>query len=168
VRALTLEGRSSVASGIAVHPDGSIWVADTVGSRVLKYGPEGGPPVFNIPGDKFKSVNIIDVAVLGDGSVFITDQSKRVLHVSSAGELLNTYETQFNPWYLATNGDWVDVTYDQGMTSVNLNSNQPQEVRVADPGEQLAAPRGITYGPDGTLYILDAGTRTITAYQMQR
>ncbi|MDQ3707444.1 MAG: hypothetical protein M3437_19900 [Chloroflexota bacterium] len=167
-RALTLEGRSSVASGIAVGPDGSIWVADTIGSRVLKYGPEGGPPVFEIPGGKIEGVNIIDVAVLSDGSVFITDQSQRMLHVSSDGDLLNTYETQFHPWYLATNGDWVDATYDQGMTSVNLRSNEPQQVRVAGPGEQLAAPRGITYGPDGTLYILDAGTRTITAYQVQR
>jgi DNA-binding beta-propeller fold protein YncE len=167
VRAVTLEGRSSVASGIAVESDGSIWVADTVGGRVLKYGPEGGAPVLGIVGSKFECVNIIDVAVLSDGSVFITDQSHRVLHVSSDGELLNTYKTQFNPWYLATNGDWVDATYDQGMISVNVKSNQPQQARVAGPGEQLAAPRGITYGPDGTLYVLDAATSSIAAYQVQ-
>lgn len=168
VSAIPLAGRSTIASGIAVGADGSIWVADTVGGRAIKYGPDGGDPIFDLPGRKFNCVNIIDVAVLEDGSVFITDQTLRVIQVGPDGELMNTYKTQFHPWYLATNGDWLDVTHDQGMTSVNLKTKQTQQSRVVEPGEQLGAPRGIAYGPDGTLYVLDAFTRTITAYQAQR
>ncbi|HEY0070074.1 MAG TPA: hypothetical protein VGE04_08930, partial [Chloroflexia bacterium] len=43
VRQLALEGKSRVASGLDLAPDGSIYVADTVGGRVTKYGPNGGP-----------------------------------------------------------------------------------------------------------------------------
>jgi sugar lactone lactonase YvrE len=168
VRALTLGDKTAVASGIAAGPDGSIWVADTIGGRVSKYGPDGGPPLLIVPGEELRLTNVMDVAAMPDGTIFITDQSQRLMHANADGQVLGTYKTQFHPWYIAAHGDWLDVTYDQGMLSINLTTQEARESRVAEPRPQLSAPRGIAHGADGTLYILDAGSKTITAYQAQR
>lgn len=167
VRFAFLQGRSTVASGIAVGPDGSIWVADTVGGRVIKYGPEGGPALFDTSNRGLSFTNVMDVAVTEDGTLFMSDQSNRIFQANAGGELLSTYETQAQPWYLDRSGELLDVTYDQGFMTINLRTGQTRESRVADGGEPLVAPRGLAHGPDGTLYILDAGTGTITAYGVQ-
>ena len=56
-----------MSSGLDVAPDGSIYVADTVGGRVTKYGPDGGPAVADFTQQQVAFNNVMDVAVAGNG-----------------------------------------------------------------------------------------------------
>ncbi len=168
VRQVALDGKTPIASGIDVTPDGSIYVADTVGGRVTKYGPEGGPALLDFTSQEVPFSNAIDVAVAPGGTAYVSDLSHRVFKVGLDEKLQRTYETQFNSWYLQFDGDWLDVTYDEGFLSINNATGEVQMSQVLDPAPKLAAPRGLAHAPGGKLYILDAFSRTIREFQVQR
>jgi hypothetical protein len=168
VRQISLEGKTPVASGIDVTADGGIYVADTVGGRVISYGPEGGPALADFNGQEVPFNNVIDVAAAENGTVYISDLSHRVFQVGPEEKVQRTYETQFNTWYLEFDGEWLDVTYDEGFLSINTTTGEPQLSKIPDPAPGLAAPRGLAHAPGGKLYILDAFTRTIREFQVQR
>ncbi|MDQ5826497.1 MAG: NHL repeat-containing protein [Chloroflexota bacterium] len=168
VRQIALEGKTPVASGIDVTADGSIYVADTVGGRVARYGKDGGQALADFSGQEVPFNNVIDVAVSENGTVYISDLSHRIFQVSPEAQVLRTYETQLNAWYLDIDGEWLDVTYDEGFLSINTKTGETQFSRIPDPAPTLAAPRGLAHAPGGKLYILDAFSRSIREFQMQR
>ena len=72
------------------------------------------------------------------------------------GHFVRSYELSCSPLYLASNGDWVDVSCSRGLVSINTKTGDVQSSMAAD-NDLPGTPAGITYGPDGTLYILDFG-----------
>ncbi|MDW7990827.1 MAG: TIGR03663 family protein [Anaerolineae bacterium] len=166
--------------GIAVAPDGSIYVADSGNHRIQKFTAEGefvtawgnfgGCPEQTPPPGAF--CEPWGVAVGPDGAVYVADLwAHRVQKFSSEGEFIaqwgfsSNYGTDLRPG--AFYGPRGIVVAPDGTVYVTDTGNKRVQVFTGDgaylrmwgsagtsPG-QLNEPVGIALGPDGNLYIAD-------------
>ncbi len=142
-------GRAGFLLGLAVAPDGSLYIADNFASRVWAVTPDGiisrfagaiGAPVSTLPlneGGSATEARVrrpVDVAVGPDGSVYISVLAHRVRKVGVDGRI----STVAGTGALGFNGDGIPAT-----------------------AAQLNSPQGIAVADDGTLYITDIGNRRI-------
>jgi RHS repeat-associated protein len=131
--------------GLALGPDGSLYVADTGNNRVRRVGTDGlittvaGNGTAGLAGDGSQATQAelnapAGVAVGPDGSLYVADTgNNRIRQVGLAG-VINT--------------------------AVGGGTNPDGNVRI--PGllglpVQLTAPTAVAVGPDGSLYIADTG-----------
>jgi RHS repeat-associated protein len=140
------EARLATPAGIALAPDGTLYIADFEGARVRRvstdgniytfagtgtrgYSGDGGPALLaqlNAPSD---------VAVAPDGSVYIADVAGNLIRRVDPSGFIST---------VAGTGT-AGFSGDEGLATA----------------AQLSAPAGIGIGPDGDLYIADAGNSRI-------
>lgn len=142
-----------VPSGLAVGPDGSVYIAEQNGQRVRRVTPDGlistiagstnGQPCTNPTnacGDGGLATQAFlnvphGVAVAADGTIYIADRgSSRVRKVDPSG-IITT---------VAGTGQW-GFSGDGGPATL----------------AQLNSPFGVAIGPDGLLYIADTGNQRI-------
>jgi RHS repeat-associated protein len=126
------------ASGIALGPDGSLFIADIVNSRIRHVGPDGmittvagnGTPGYGGDGGPAIQANLNvprDVAVGPDGSLYIADEGNhRVRRVTPNGVIT----TVAGNGYCGEEGDGGPATQ-----------------------AQVCSPSWVATGPDGSLYI---------------
>jgi hypothetical protein len=155
VRQLALGGKSDIAIGIEVAEDGSILVTDKLTGSLLKYGPAGGEPLATWrPPRGFN--NVSGVMMDADGSIYTADTDNHLVHqFDQEGRHLRTIPVECPPMYLASNGDWVEVTCALQVMTINKAEGYAVRSRVDPAGPLLTAPTGLAYGPDGTLYVRD-------------
>lgn len=166
VRQLSLLGKTDIATGLTFGPDGSLYVADVFGGRTLKYAATGGEPLASYGGIVGGFNNPTGVAVDDTGMVYVSDSGfNRLQQLDPNGNYVRSFDLKCKPWHIALNGDWLDVTCDRGMVSVNKTSGALQLVRVDGGESRLVAPRGLTYAPDGTLYVVDGNA--LIQYRVQ-
>ncbi len=127
-------------SGVAVGPDGSLYIADTLNARVRRVGLDGiittvaGTGVAGYSGDGGAATaaqlnNPLGVAVSRSGDLYIADaRNARLRRVGPDGSISTAAGT-------GTPGSAGDGG--------------------AAPQAQLFSPQGVTVGPDGTIYIAD-------------
>ena len=111
--------------------------------------------------------NIAGVIVDPDNRIYGAETSEQRVHIfDSAGHLLNTVDLRCQPWQMVVAGDWLDVSCQNGLRSLNRKTG---EVQVARAGVEsvFGAITGLAYGPNNTLYIYDNNTSTIIAYTVQ-
>lgn len=143
----------SVPSGLAVGPDGSLYIAEAVGQRVRRVTPDGiiatiagstnGQSCLtatNACGDGGPALQALlnspeGVAVAQDGTVYIADRAdNRIRKVDTSGSITTVAGTgEFG--YSGDGGPAVQA--------------------------KLTEPYGVTVGPDGSLYIADTGNGRI-------
>jgi RHS repeat-associated protein len=132
--------------GVAMGPDGSLYIADSGNNRVRRVGPDGiittfaGTGINTFGGDggpaaAAKLYEPLGVAVGPDGSVYIADSSNN--RVRRVGR--------------------------DGIITTIVGNNMPNFSGDGGPATvaQLFNPRGIAVGPDGSLYIADAGNHYV-------
>jgi YD repeat-containing protein len=130
----------STVVGIAMGPDGSLYIADTFNARVRRVGPDGiittvagtGIRVFSGDGGPASAAGFeqpLKVAVGPDGSLYIID-ADRIRRVGPDGIITTV-----------AGGGAFGFSGDGGLATL-ARLNQPQD---------------ITVGPDGSLYIADFG-----------
>jgi hypothetical protein len=166
VRGEALDGKSDVAVGLSFGPQGKLYVGDMVGGHVREYAATGGPTLsnFNDPAAGFN--NLSGVTVLPDGRIYAADVANRqVVQVAPDGHFAQRYPLDCGPWYIAADGDWLEVSCGAGVLSINTQTGTVQPSRVDGDNPQLAAPTGLAFGPDGLLYVLDGAT--LGAYQVE-
>jgi hypothetical protein len=170
LRQIPLQGSSGVAMGLRLAADRSWQVADMVGRRILAYPADGGQPLFGRGGLQGGFNNISGIALAADGSVYAAESSAhRVQHLGPDGQPLDAWDLDCEPQYVALSSDWLDVTCGSTLLSIFVGpgGSYVQRTRIVGgpPGLHLNNPRGLTYAPDGTLYVVD--NQTLIQYTVQ-
>ncbi|MDQ3707092.1 MAG: glycosyltransferase family 39 protein [Chloroflexota bacterium] len=153
VRQVALGSKTDVAIGIHVTQDGSIFVADKAGGRVLKYGPQGGEPLMTFrPPRGFN--NVSGVLVDASGVIYAADTDNHMVHeFDPGGRLVRSIDVECPAMYLASNGGWLEVSCPRQVMSINEGEGYAVRTRAAGGSPLLVSPTGLDYGPDGTLYV---------------
>ncbi len=133
-------------SGLAVGPDGALYIADTLNARVRRVGLDG--IITTVAGTGVAGFG-------GDGGVATAAQLNNPtgVSVSRSGDLyiadaLNARLRRVGP------DGFISTVAGTGTRGGNGDGG-------AAPRAQLSQPEGVTVGPDGTIYIADSGNGTI-------
>lgn len=165
VRQLRLEGVTPIATGFDYGPDGNIYVADMLGGHVAKLRPDGTLIARFNPESGGVFNNPVDVSVGKDGRVYLT-YSGFVRQLDSDGYFIREDELKCRPVHTVIYEKWLDIACERvGLVSLNTGTGDLQLARFEEPSPKPGGPTGLTYAPDGTLYILDGST--LIAYKVQ-
>ncbi len=125
--------------GLALAPDGTLYIADTYKNRVRALQPDGSVKTLTALNDQLKQP--MDVALAPDGALYVADTGtqyepghNRILRVAQDGAFIVVAGTG-SPGY---NGDGIPAAT-----------------------AQLNTPAGVAVGPDGSLYVSDTGNHRI-------
>ena len=168
------ENRFIMPHGLTVDHAGNVWLTDVGLHQVFKFTPEGKVlltlGVRLTPGDDRAHFNLpTDVAVLRDGSFYVSDGYKntRVIKFSAEGKFEFEWGGkgrgmgEFN----LPHGIAVDV---QGRVIVCDRENERLQVFDAQgaflhewKGPQIGKPYGVETGPGGRLFVIDGGSPSL-------
>lgn len=160
--------------GLTVDHAGNLWLTDVGLHQVFEFSPEGKVLLTlgeaGVPGNDATHFNLpTDVAVLSDGSFYVSDGYKntRVLKFSATGRFEFEWGTkgggpgEFN----LPHGITLDP---QGRIIVCDRENERLQVFDAKgaflhewKGPQIGKPYGIATGPDGHLFVIDGGSPSL-------
>ncbi len=145
-------------------PDGSLYVSSGNSDEILRYASDG---TFN---DAFISADEINAPkglTFGpDGSLYVVNSmGDEILRLdNNTGELINVFASGgglSNP---------VDISIDDSEFFYVSSGNSDQILRYAPDGtfndafisaDEINAPKGLTFGPDGSLYVVSSETNEI-------
>ncbi len=143
--------------GVAVGPDGRIYVADAVQGRVHVLAPDGSPQAL-WAGDLGQPS---DVAV-GDGVVYVADPpGERVVVVGHDGSPRATWRLPGGPAALAWHRDRLLVLLSGAAAVVVLAPDGTELARWGEPGRPMRGPRGLAVAPNGQVWVADYGARQL-------
>jgi sugar lactone lactonase YvrE len=164
--------------GFAIAPDGTILIADTGGSRIVRLTSEGkridviGPDV----GGPERIRQPTDVAVGPDGQIFVVNgEAGAILRLSPSGAFerywpVRAADTERGA-HLAIGADrtvWVSEPEGRRISRFTFDGAPAGVVDQTTAGRLLRVPVGIAFGPDGTLYVADVSLRAIVALSFTR
>ena len=95
-----------------------------------------------------------------DGEIYTTETFPRVQRLTPDDRLVAQYDLGCRPRYFAGapgGAPWLEVSCDRGLRSIDRERHLVQRSRLPEDATPWSDPTGLTYGPDGTLYVLDTG-----------
>jgi YYY domain-containing protein len=170
--------------GVAIGPDGDVYVTDTGNKRVLIFGPDGSykrqissgmSPTrfapdypFNQPGELNEPIGI---AVDNAGTVYVADTNNgRIQKFDATGKYVANWAVQAGGWapgpylepFLALDG--AGNVYATAPTSKSVLKYSPTGELLGQKGPEAASlslPTGLLVGGDGTIYVVDTGGHAV-------
>ena len=170
---LQLRGLTTSASGLAAGPDGSLWVADTGGSRLLRLSPQGEllAILTGAGGTLPPLAQPIDVAIDDAGAVYAVDLRSRIVRLDGEGRAAQEWPVEIG---LARGGShlavWKDrlVLTDPDRHRLAVLDPERGEMRhLGQPGSgdgEMRVPLGIASGPGDRLYVVDSDNARILVF----
>jgi len=174
------EGRGQllVPKGVAVAPDGSVWVVDYHNETLLKYASTGEllgcwGKLGRAPGEFHRPSR---VAVGTDGTVYVTDaENQRIQCFSQSGKFLRewghagTGPGQFSyPRGIGIGPDGSVYITDQANHRVQVFTARGKYLRqwgTKGRGRgQFSIPKDVAVSRDGRVYVVDAGAHTVQIF----
>ena len=140
----TVVARTGRPNGLALDPEGFVWVAETAMRALLKLSLDGKFEVFANACDGKPFLFLNDVAVAGNGDVYLTDSGIEIEELAPGGQL---------------NPDWRSLRYDGRVYRIDRRT---RAVQCVDRGLQFT--NGIAFGPDGRLYVAETLSGNIYRY----
>jgi sugar lactone lactonase YvrE len=166
VKEVALEGKSPLAIGLGIGPDGKLYATD-MGS-IHEYGPEGGSPLVAWGKATGNFNNIGGVTVDPNNRVYGAETSEKKVHIfDESGTPINVVDLGCSPWQMVVSGDWLDIACDAGMRSLNWKTGDVQVDRVGDADQPQGMLTALAYGADGTLYVYDNNGSSVRAYTVK-
>jgi DNA-binding beta-propeller fold protein YncE len=180
-------GQFSSPRGMAIAPDGSLYVVDTGNSRIQHLTPHG--EVLHVWGTRYEGEGIApngqfkepwDVAVGEDGSVYVADTwNHRIQKFTAEGEFISAWGSGilsdpenmlgfFGPRGIATNSQgeiFITDTGNKRIVSFDADGIPLDQFGEAgmDAG-QLDEPVGLAFDPDGYLYVADTWNQRVQVF----
>lgn len=174
-------GQLQVPKGVAVAPDGSVWVVDYSNETMLKYAASGellgcwgglgrGPGEFRRPSR---------VAIGRDGTVYVTDAAnQRIQCFSQSGRFIGewgragTGPGEFSyPRGIGVGPDGSVYVTDQANHRVQVFTASGQYLRQwgskGDGRGRFRIPKDVAVSSDGRVYVVDAGTDRVQIFSTQ-
>ena len=156
--------------GIAVAPDGRLFVADTGNQRVVVLGPDGAfLDAWGEPGEgPGQFVEPFAVAVTAENTVLVLDAVRQViLEWTPEGEFLREILPE-SPWYrprgfaLAPDGT-IYVADTGGARITQIAPDGRLLAQIGGPNQAVGPgqPTDVAVAPDGTLYVVEATNGTV-------
>lgn len=163
--------------GIAVAPDGRVWIADTGNNRVVLCEKDlTKPRFFGKKGtEKDQFLTPVGISVGANGMVYVADtDNKRIQILDGDGNFKSRWK--FAGWGPSTEG-YLDVDADgtvyvtdppaQAVARIDRNGRETRRWTADDAGQKFAKPTGITLDSKGrVLYISNSGTGTIVKLKL--
>lgn len=168
------DGQFCYPDGVAIAPDGSVYIVelsnhrvqkfDSYGNFITKWGsPGSGNGQFEFPSG---------IAVSSDGAVYVADtQNHRIQKFDASGNFITKWgshgwsgDGQFNyPMGIAVAPDgsvYVADTWNYRIQKFDHNGSFVTKWGSYGSGDgQLFGPKGIAIAPDGTVYVVDNDSR---------
>ena len=162
-----LPGISSNASGIELDEAGTIWVADTGNSRILRIGPDGAvSAIWTGEGGGFERLEQpLDVVVDERGSVYAVDLRHRIVRFAADGRIDDQWGVEIGRQrggsHLASSAGRVLMTQpDRGLLVVL----DPATGGMRHLATEAHIPLSIDGGADGRTYVVDSATALVYVY----
>jgi DNA-binding beta-propeller fold protein YncE len=181
-------GRFYGPRGVAIGPDGNIYVTDTGNKRVLIFDTSGNfvrkidsgvtpaKAQANYPFDKPGEMNEpIGIAVDSAGNVYVADsRNNRIQKFGPDGKALAQWPVPTGAWtpgaylepFLAL--DSAGNLYSTAPTTGSVIEFNPQGQVIGQKKSEgnvtLQIPTGIAVAPDGTIYVVDTGANEVVNF----
>jgi streptogramin lyase len=163
-----LNGSSNTCSGLYVAKKGDVYVSDTMGGSVLEYGPHGGDPTTTYRGGGAFLNNPFGTWVDEEQYVYTTESFDWAQQLHHDGRFVRRFELECSPRYFAQKpgvGGWLDASCGAAIVSLDTGSGRVHLPRTPQGDLSLPGPMGLTYAPDGTLYVVTPDA--VVAYSVE-
>lgn len=157
-------------AGFGLGPDGSVYVADTCGGRIVKFE-QGGRSIREIrPAPPARFDQPVDVAIGEDGLLYIADLTPRLIALDPAtGAILRAWPipigTLAGGSNLALHGTrlYVSDPNRDVVHAIDVSGDELEPIR-GDPAAPLAAPLGVACSPENALYVIDRNGKRLQVF----